>query len=292
MVIVRLNGGLANQMFEYAMARTVAHRRQTSVRLDFQSLNADRKRCYCLGAWKINAAPASSVDYLRLRCVSKWHRMLNRPGPYYAEPYVSEQSFGFDSNVLKAPRHCLLIGYWQSEKYFKEIEPIIRREFTLRAEPSAKTQEVAREIRASNSVSVHIRRGDYVSDPDSHRAHGTCSTQYYENAAAHIARRVDHPHLFVFSDEPQWVRENLNLPFSMTFVDHNSPGDSQAPGREHEDLWLMALCRHAILANSSFSWWGAWLNPEHNRIVIRPKQWARDPRFEPRDLIPDSWIAL
>ncbi len=292
MVILRLNGGLANQMFEYAMARTVAHRRRTSVRLDFQYLEADHKRCYSLGAWNVNVAPASSLDYLRLRLAVKWSRMLKRAGPYYAEPYVCEQSFCFDPDALKAPRHCLLIGYWQSEKYFKEIEPIIRKELTLRVEPSAKTQEVARKIRASNSVFVHVRRGDYVSDPDSNKAHGTCSTQYYENAAARIARTVDRPHFFAFSDEPRWVRENLNLPFPMTLVEHNPPGDSQAPGREHEDMWLMTQCRHAILANSSFSWWGAWLNPERNRIVIRPKRWAQDTRFEPQDLIPDSWITM
>ena len=292
MVIVRLNGGLANQMFEYAMARTVAHRRRTSVRLDFQYLEADRKRCYSLGAWNVNVTPASNLDYLRLRLAGKWRRMLKRSGPYYSEPYVYEQSFSFDPDALKASRHCLLIGYWQSEKYFKEIEPIIRQEFTLRTEPSAQTQHTARAIRASSSVFLHIRRGDYVGEPETNKIHGACTMQYYQNAAAHIARAVHHPHFFVFSDEPLWVRENLKLPFKMTIVDHNPPGDSHAPGREHEDMWLMTLCRHAILANSSFSWWGAWLNPERNRIVIRPKRWAQDTRFEPQDLIPDSWITM
>jgi hypothetical protein len=186
----------------------------------------------------------------------------------------------------------LLIGYWQSEKYFKEIEPIIRQEFTLRTEPSAQTQHTARAIRASSSVFLHIRRGDYVGEPKTNKIHGACSMQYYQNAAAHIARAVRRPHFFVFSDEPLWVRENLKLPFTMTIVDHNPPGDSHAPGCEHEDMWLMTLCRHAILANSSFSWWGAWLNPERDRIVIRPQRWAQDTKFEPQDLIPDSWITI
>lgn len=292
MVIVRLNGGLANQMFEYAMARTVAHRRHTSVRLDFRSLEVDRKRCYSLGAWNVNATPASNVDYFHLRLVGKWRRMLKGSGPYYAEPYVYEQSLSFDPDALKAPRHCLLIGYWQSEKYFKEIESIIREHFTLRAEPTPKTHDTAREIRGSAGVFVHIRRGDYVAEPTTKEIVGACSMQYYENAAAHIARTVHNPHFFVFSDEPQWVRANLRLPFKMTIVDHNPPGNALAPGREHEDLWLMAQCQHAILANSSFSWWGAWLNPERNRIVISPKRWALDARYAPQDLIPDSWITM
>jgi hypothetical protein len=291
MVIVRLSGGLGNQMFEYAMARTVAHRRHTSVRLDFKYLKADRKRRYGLGAWNVNTRPASSLDYLRV-AMGGWRCVLKGPCPYYAKPYVYEQSFCFDSNALQAPRHCVLAGYWQSERYFKEIEPIIRQEFTLRMEPSAETQQTACAIRASNSVFLHIRRGDYIADPETKRVHGSCSIQHYENAAAHIARVVDRPHFFVFSDEPSWARESLKLPFPMTIVNHNPPGNSGSPGREHEDMWLMTLCRHAILANSSFSWWGAWLNPDRNRVVIRPKRWVQDPQFEPKDLIPESWIAI
>jgi Glycosyl transferase family 11 len=292
MVIIRLQGGLANQMFEYAMARTVAHRRGTCVGLDFQNLSADLKRCYSLDAWNVNVTRASNLDHVRLQFARKWRRILKRSGPYYSEPYVCEQSFCFDPDALKAPGHCSLTGYWQSPKYFEEIEPIIRQEFKLRREPSAETQRTAEAIRASYSVFLHVRRGDYVAEVQTNEVHGVCSLEYYQNAAEYIARAVHQPHFFVFSDEPQWVRENLKLPFTTTVVDHNPPGDSETSGREHEDMWLMTLCRHAILANSSFSWWGAWLNEEGNRIVIRPKQWALDARFEPQDLLPGSWITM
>jgi hypothetical protein len=292
MVIVRLNGGVGNQMFQYAMGRTVAHRRRTSVRFDFRSLDGNARRCYSLGAWNVEAAPASMRDLLSVRIASCLERILMRGRPYYARHTVCEQSFSFDPDALNAPGNCLLMGYWQSEKYFKEIEPILRHEFTLRMEPSAKSQEVARAIQASNSTFLHIRRGDYAADPMINKVHGTCSMRYYEDAVNYIGRAMHDPHLFVFSDEPRWVREHLKLPFPMTVVDHNHPGNAQSPGREHEDLWLMTLCRHAILANSSFSWWGAWLNPERNRIVIAPERWFRSPNNDTRDLIPDNWIRM
>jgi hypothetical protein len=219
-------------------------------------------------------------------------RVLKRSDPYYARPVVYEQSFCFDPDALRAPRDCLLIGYWQSEKYFKEIEPILRHEFTLRMEPSAKSQEVARAIQASSSTFLHIRRGDYVADSNINKVHGTCSMRYYEDAVNYIGRAVHDPHFFVFSDEPRSVLEQLKLPFPMTVVDHNHPGNAQSPGREHEDLWLMTLCRHAILANSTFSWWGAWLNPSRDRIVIAPGQWFQSLKHETRDLIPQDWIQM
>lgn len=293
MITVRLNGGLANQMFEYAMARTVAYRRRTAVQLEFRSLNADRKRCYSLGAWNIHASPASVLDLSRIYVASRLDRALRPSRRYYERPIVREQSFCFDANALNAPDNSLLIGFWQSNKYFREIEPLIRGEFTLRSEPSPRTIEVARAIRASNnSVFLHVRRGDYLSDPTTNTIHGMCSLQYYVEAFHYIARAVADAHFFVFSDEPTWTRDNLKLPFPITVVDHNPPGNAHGPGREHEDLWLMSQCRHAILANSSFSWWGAWLNPERGRIVIAPQRWFQSPQHDTRDLIPDTWIRI
>ena len=293
MVIVRLNGGLGNQMFEYAMARTVAHRRHTSVRLDFRVLEADRQRCYGLDAWNVNAQPASRFELFRVQLAMRVHRAMRPSAPYYERPIVYEKSHRFDGDALKARRDCLLAGYWQSEKYFNEIESTIRAEFTLRAKPAAKTEMIADAIRyQSNSVFLHVRRGDLVADPVTSRLHGSCSLAYYQDAVSHVARSVDRPHFFVFSDEPEWVRENIGLPFPMTIVDHNRVGNSRSPGSEHEDLWLMTLCRHGILSNSSFSWWGAWLNPVRERVVIAPKQWVNELDLDLRDLIPEAWIRM
>jgi hypothetical protein len=186
---------------------------------------------------------------------------------------------------------CVLHGYWQSEMYFASIEPLIRREFTLREEPSARTQRVASEICGANSVFVHFRRCDAVHEPRGASIHGTPPAEYYAHAAAYVNGRVSNPHFFVFSDEAEWVKQNVHLPGRMTVVDHNLPGNGDAPGREHEDLWLMSLCRHAIIANSSFSWWGAWLNPDRERIVIAPKLWFRS-THDARDLVPQRWLRM
>jgi hypothetical protein len=292
MIIVRLNGGLGNQLFQYALGRSLAERRRTVLKLDTTLVDADPKRRYSLGAWNVRAARVTAFDRRWFRLYWAVRRRVFRHEPYYRGAFINEQAFLYDANILRAPRMCSLNGYWQSEKYFADIEPLIRRELTLREELSAASREVARNLRASNSVFLHIRRGDAVHDPRGAAFHGTPSPEYYDRAAAYIGTRVADPHFFLFSDEPQWVKQNLHLSYPMTVIDHNPPSDALAPGREHEDLWLMSLCRHAILANSSFSWWGAWLNPERERIVIAPKQWLRSAPFDTCDLIPGNWIKM
>jgi len=273
MVIVRLMGGLGNQMFQYAMGRALAHARQAPVKVDFELLKADAKRTYALDGWNVSAPVATPFEVLRIRAANKLSWKLKPSAPFYVRPVLREQTFLFDPDALRAPQRCLLIGYWQSEKYFKNIEATIRQEFTLRIAPGDKTQEVARAIQSCNSVCVHVRRGDFISEPHTQQAHGTCSLEYYRQAAEYIAQRIPDLRFFVFSDNAQWVRENLALGVPITVIDHNPPGDGHAPGREHEDMWLMSLCKHAVLANSSFSWWGAWLNPVRDRIVVAPRQW-------------------
>jgi hypothetical protein len=292
MIIARLKGGLGNQLFQYALGRTLAKRRLTSLKLDPTLISADPNRRYSLEAWNVRAAFVTASDRRLFRLYWALRRRVFRHPPYFRSRLINEQVFTYDANILRAPRMCELDGYWQCEKYFADIEPLIRREFTLRWEPSAESHHVARSIRASNSVFLHIRRGDAVHDPRGAAFHGTPAPEYYERAAGYIAARVADPHFFVFSDEPQWVKQNLNLPYRLTVIDHNPPSNASVTGREHEDLWLMSLCRHAILANSSFSWWGAWLNPERERIAIAPKQWVRSAPHDTRDLIPERWLKM
>jgi hypothetical protein len=292
MVIVRLMGGLGNQMFQYAMGRALAHARQAPVKVDFELLKADAKRTYALDGWNVSAPVATLFEVLRIRAANKLSWKLKPSAPFYVRPVLREQTFLFDPDALRAPQRCLLIGYWQSEKYFKNIEATIRQEFTLRIAPGDKTQEVARAIQSCNSVCVHVRRGDFISEPHTQQAHGTCSLEYYRQAAEYIAQRIPDLRFFVFSDNAQWVRENLALGVPITVIDHNPPGDGHAPGREHEDMWLMSLCKHAVLANSSFSWWGAWLNPVRDRIVVAPRQWFGSLGHETRDLIPEHWTRM
>lgn len=147
-------------------------------------------------------------------------------------------------------------------------------------------EQVAQNILSVNAVSLHVRRGDYVSNLTINQFHGTCSLEYYNQAIAQIAKKVETPHFFVFSDDPEWVKSNLKIDYSITIVDHNNAD------KNYEDIRLMSLCKHHIIANSSFSWWGAWLCRNPNKIVIAPLKWFNDKSINTTDLIPDGWIKI
>jgi hypothetical protein len=152
---------------------------------------------------------------------------------------------------------------------------------------SSPNEEMAHRIGGEESaVSIHVRRGDYVSDAGTNRFHGTCSVDYYHDAVDRISGFAPASHFFVFSDGIDWAKENLRLRQPVTYVDFN---DGE---KNYEDLRLMSLCKHHIIANSSFSWWGAWLNPNPDKIVIAPKKWFNDPSINTDDLIPNSWLRL
>lgn len=196
-----------------------------------------------------------------------------------------ERFFHFDPEVLCLPNKVYLEGYWQSERYFAEHTEDIRREFTMKQPCLGRNRELADAIASVNAVSLHVRRGDYVTDAKTNAAHGVCAVDYYCKAADMIARAVENPVFFLFSDEPEWVAANLDLRYPVVHIGHN--GD--AP---HEDLRLMSQCRHHIIANSSFSWWGAWLSANPDKIVIAPKRWFNDPAINTDDLTPAGWQRI
>jgi hypothetical protein len=282
MVTVKLIGGLGNQMFQYALGRTIAHRRRTSLALDVSAFRDWYKlRKYSLGVFNIveKFAPGGIPRFSRV-CALGQRFLL--PGVTYV---LKEKSFPFDPDALNAPRNVYLDGYWQSEKYFKEIEDVIRREFCFKTEPDPPNSELANRVKSVNSVSVHVRRTDYVSSPKSYELLGICPLEYYREAAELIVSQVPNPHFFVFSDEPDWARGNLEPKGPTTFVTQNCLDNA------HEDLRLMALCRHHIIANSTFSWWGAWL-ANSGGIVIAPQRWFRSNHVDARDLIPAGWVRV
>jgi hypothetical protein len=199
---------------------------------------------------------------------------------------VKERGFGFDASVLRAPSHAHLTGYWQSEKYFEPIRDILLRDFTLVAAPCPHASELLERAREPHVVALHVRRGDYVKDARTHEFHGVCTIEYYREAATRIAASVIEPSFLVFSDDPDWVRSNLRLDWPTTYVTHNG-GCSP-----HQDMWLMSQCSHHIIANSSFSWWGAWLCQSKEQCVIAPARWFTDPKLDTRGLIPERWTRI
>jgi len=281
MVTVRLTGGLGNQMFQYALGRTIAHRRGTSLALDVSSYPDRKLRRYSLGVFKIveKFAPGGPPRRTRLRALGL---RLGLPG---VTRILRERNFTFDQAVLDAPGRVYLVGYWQSEKYFKALEDIIRHDFCFKSEPDRENAATAAKIKAVTSVCIHVRRTDKATDPGSNRVHGACPPEYYRNAAGLVRSQVSDPHFFVFSDEPDWARANLEPPGPTTFVTHNGLD------KGYEDLRLMALCRHHVIANSTLSWWGAWLS-NSGGIVVAPKKWFSASEMNPRDLIPERWVRL
>ena len=158
-------------------------------------------------------------------------------------------------------------------------------QFTLKNEIHPKTQQYKQEIIATESVSLHVRHGDYVTNADTNSFHGVCSLDYYKNAVSKIKQEMPLP-FFIFSDDIIWAKENLDFIGNMTFIEYNGATP------DHEEMYLMSLCQHNIIANSSFSWWGAWLNQNPNKIIIAPQNWFNDVSLDTKDLIPNEWIRL
>jgi len=292
MIIVNLMGGLGNQMFQYAAGRSLSLRHQTALKLDLSFLEGDQTgntpRTFELDRFNISAQKASprEVSQMSGRQLPVRDRLRNRffkagiKGTLFRE-----KQFNVHPEFFLLPDNVYLDGYWQSESYFLEYNEILREEFTLKTPLSGRCLGLADEIQSVNAVSMHIRRGDYVSDPITRAAHHVCDLDYYRRAEEEISKSVRAPHFFVFSDDPDWVAANLKLRYPTRFVSHNQ-------GMAHKDLRLMSLCRHHILANSSFSWWGAWLNPRPDKIVCSPGKWFNEWQADTSDLIPDAWLRI
>ena len=175
-----------------------------------------------------------------------------------------------------------LDGYWQSERYFAEVAQVARAEFALRRPPDAENQRMLDAIRGAEAVGIHARRGDYVTDARTRDVHGHAPAEYYAAAVARIRSLVRAPAFFVFSDDPAWAAQHLRVDPATVIVGHNDAG------RDYEDLRLMSACRHHIIANSTFSWWAAWLGERPGQRVIAPRHWFRDGP-DARDLVPARW---
>jgi hypothetical protein len=296
LVVTRLIGGLGNQMFQYAAGRALALRRGADLKLDVAAFTAgvDTKRRYELDSFSIHGSAASDAELARFGRAGKprsspFDRVLRRLRIERANgawPIYRERHFQFDPAVPELQTPVYLDGFWQSERYFSDIAEMLRQEFRVKGPMDLENKAFVARIESVNAVSLHVRRGDYISDPATNRYHGICSPDYYERSVEYVAARTGSPYLFVFSDDQQWTRTNLRFAVPAMIVDAN-PSDSG-----HRDMHLMALCRHHIIANSSFSWWGAWLNPSHEKIVVAPRQWFGVSSNDTRDLISRNWVRL
>ena len=289
MVVVSLLGGLGNQLFQYAVGRAVASRHRTSLQLDITAFEVYKLHAYSLQHFNIQEAFAYRGAMARMfgHPSNRYLRGLRRHLPYFWLRSVKETTqYRFDPGIFEKGRNVLLYGFWQNERYFQDVAEQLRLELRVRAGPDAENAAMARAMQGVEAVSVHVRRADYVSDSRTLQKHGACSTDYYRAAIRELATSVRNPHYFVFSDDPAWAQANLTFDHPVTFVAHNKAD------RNYEDLRLMTLCRHHIIANSSFSWWGAWLGTNPGRIVIAPQRWMNDDAVDTSDLIPGTWRRI
>lgn len=275
-------------MFQYSLGRRLAHEQGVPLKLDLswfrdaQAMGVDTVREYALDGWRIQASIATAEDLSRFPAQEGLLARLRLVNSLV----VRERGLEFEARVLRVPSHAHLTGYWQSEKYFKPIREMLLREFTLAADPCPHAAKLLERVQDLPSVAVHVRRGDYARNPRTNEFHGQCPIEYYQEAVQRIADRVADPSFFVFSDDPDWARDNLKLGWPTTYVTHDG-GCSP-----HHDMWLMSHCSHHIIANSSFSWWGAWLCRNDGKVVIAPARWFRDAKHNTDDLIPEGWTRI
>lgn len=285
MITVRLFGGLGNQLFQYAVGRALAVKHNTELRLDARLAPPGDHWAYALGNFNIKAKVANPEDLPPGKDTILpyvWWRVFGRN-----PRFLREQSLGVNENVLVAPDNTFLHGYFQSEAYFKSIEDRLRQELTFVSPPDPENGRWLDDITSRTSVSIHLRRGDYVSNAKGSSTHAVCDQAYYDRALEQIAERAGSDiSVFVFSDDPTWAGQNLKLPFETKVADHNGPD------KGHEDMRLIAGCTHNVIANSTFSWWGAWLNANPDKIVVGPKNWFSNSKLDNPDILPSGWIKV
>jgi hypothetical protein len=267
MIIVRIIGGLGNQMFQYAYAKALEASGK-NVQIDLSKI----KKYKLHGGYQLDKY---NID---LKAASSLFVFLAKIGLIKS---VKEKNSLFNENLLEVDGNTYVKGYFQTEKYFKKARKILLNQFQQTTAKGASTLDYVKQINSThNNCSLHVRRGDYVSKKINQSIHGVCSLDYYRAAIDHILSKESNTTFFVFSDDIEWTKENLNIE-NVVFVDHKCT--------PHEDIYLMSLCKNNITANSSFSWWGAWLNQNKNKTVISPKQWFVN---KETNIICEDWIQL
>ncbi|MBF5038119.1 alpha-1,2-fucosyltransferase [Methylophilus sp. 13] len=287
MITVRVIGGLGNQMFQYAAGRSLSIRRNDLLKLDITGFENYVLHDYGLNHFNA-IANLSTSELLKNEKKPSYQRFCNLFNRNKKTKVFKENGLLFNPLINNIKGDIYLDGYWQSEQYFKEHESIIRSDFRITTHPSLENLQTLEKINSSKSISLHIRRGDYVNNSQTNAIHGVCSLGYYQEALQLLKRKLDARdlHVFVFSDDHSWVEKNLIIDAEVTYVRNNSAKTN------YEDLRLMSACQHHIIANSSFSWWGAWLNPNTDKIVIAPKNWFKSTELNSKDIIPSNWIRL
>lgn len=278
-------GGLGNQLFQYAAARSLADKLGVELVLDGRYVVRKGQHtglaidAFNVRARHINPVEACFFSEVNIR-LARWLKRILRP----VKAVFWETSLAFDETLQSQGAGSMLVGFWQSQRYISSNERL-HEDFQLCAPLGVGAAAVAAQISTQTCVAVHVRRGDYLKDEKTMARYGLCSAGYYNKALSYVKEQVGDVKVFVFSDDPEWVKEYLDTSNDTCFV--------SAPNiTAEEDLVLISQCDHQIIANSTFSWWGAWLNPNYAKIVVAPQPWFDDASIQAQDLIPDEWHQI
>lgn len=291
MIVIRLKGGMGNQMFQYAFAKGLAATLKTEVEIDC-SLLLDRARRngfiyrdYDLTIFnieerfRVNPVVLKTLYKFKSSTFGNWLKRIITLG----KPIVKEKHFHADKSIIKDPQDNVIYdGWWQSELYFENVKDLIRQEFTFKKPLLIKT-DIADRIKSTTAVCLNVRRTDFLTNSTLN----STNKDYFMEAVRKMAELVKDPYFFIFSDDTKWCEENLILDWPSEVVQHDLKGEKFG-----NYMQLMILCKHFIIPNSSFAWWAVWLNDTHGKHVIAPKNWFNEGDYDTSDLIPSNWLRI
>ena len=298
MVIVKLMGGLGNQMFQYAFGFYLSQKNKTKLKLDLNFLNdrsSEKKisfREFDLTLFNITETAIAETQEIELYTgissenkrfdfKTRFKRKLLHPN------HIIDYSLNFNNRHKNVSGNIYLEGYFQSLSYFNEIEDLVRNEFKFKQPILPVSTELLNKINSTDSVCLNVRRTDYMDENTSKNIQGFIGLEYYFNAVNILKEKLNNIHLFIFSDDMEWCKNNLNFDLPMHFILDEHNGEKYG-----NKFQLMTMCKHFIIPNSTFAWWAAWLSSNKDKIVIAPKKWLNDPNNNTKDIVPSTWIRL
>ena len=287
MIVLKMSGGLGNQMFQYAAALQLATRVSTEIKFDLSDYTFHPDRHFSLDVFGIQKLEYRQIWPLRMMTNFRLFRRLGWDQIQPSFKVYLEPHFHYDPNFENLRDQTYMIGYFQTEKYFSNIREQLRKTFRFQIKKQDLTMFFEKKIRTTNAVSLHIRRGDYVSNPKALEFHGLMSNEYYSSAIKKVQELRGQCTFFVFSDDSDWAKN---------WATHHLPKDSiivsSAETHDSDEMYLMSLCRYHIMANSSFSWWASWLNENPDKLTIAPQSWFKDKSYKTDDLYIPQWIKF
>lgn len=290
MILVELNGGLGNQLFQYAAGLSLALHHNVPLKVNPSSFSqpdviTGTQRHFELNNFEDTPAIATQPEIQRFLHMPAIRTFYEKLFPFHKRSIYKEKAITFDPHFYNSRKNVYLKGNRQSEKYFIKHSEVIRDKFRLKASVVQPVEDYALQMRNSGSVAIHIRRGDYLTNI-AMDVLGLIPLEHYKNAFEYLKKRTEINKAYIFSDDIEWVKANLHLDGGTEYV------SGERTSSAIEDFYLISQCKHQVIANSTFSWWAAWLNPNPGKIVIAPKKWYNNAPYDTRDLIPDNWITM